>query len=139
MAAQSGASAGGQHAGLVGDFGHIGRAIVPRARGLGLEVVAYDPFPDEVFAKANNVVLCTFDELLRRSDIVSLHLPCTPETTDLINATSIGLMKHGAVLINTASGGLVDEQALADALASKKLSAAGLDVLKVEPTSITRC
>jgi phosphoglycerate dehydrogenase-like enzyme len=124
----------GNTLGLIG-LGRIGRAIVPRARALGLEILAYDPFPDEVFARANNIVLCSFDELLRRSDIVSLHLPCTAETTDLINAASIGLMKPGAVLINTARGGLVDEQALAEALTSKKLSAAGLDVLKVEPPS----
>lgn len=125
----------GNTLGLVG-LGRIGKAIVPRAKGLGLKVIAYDPFPDHAFADREHVKLCSLDELLGEADIVSLHLPCTAETTDLINAKSLAKMKRGAVLVNTARGGLVDEAALAEALASGQLSAAGLDVFKVEPLPV---
>jgi phosphoglycerate dehydrogenase-like enzyme len=122
----------GRTLGLVG-LGRIGQAVVPRAIGLGLQVIAYDPFPNEAFAGLHGVRLCTLDDLLAQSDIVSLHLPCTPETTNLINARSLARMKQDAVLINTSRGGLVDEASLYDALASGKLLAAGLDVFKTEP------
>jgi D-3-phosphoglycerate dehydrogenase / 2-oxoglutarate reductase len=122
----------GKTLGLVG-LGRIGKAIVPRAQGLGLKVIAYDPFPNEEFAAANNVWLCSFDELLAEADIVSLHLPATAETRDLINEKSLAKMKKTALLINTARGTLVDEDALFKALKSGKLWAAGLDVFKQEP------
>jgi D-3-phosphoglycerate dehydrogenase / 2-oxoglutarate reductase len=122
----------GHTLGLVG-LGRIGKAITPRAQGLGLDVIAYDPFPDTKFAADHGVRLRSLDELLAEADIVSLHLPCTPETTDIINAGTLAKMKPGAVFINTARGGLVDEPALLAALQSGHLSAAGLDVFKVEP------
>lgn len=122
----------GNTLGLVG-LGRIGKAIVPRALGLGLKVIAYDPMPDRKFAEAHGIRLLPLPELLAEADIVSLHLPCTAETTDLINARTIDQMKPGAVLINTARGGLVDEPALIEALKSGRLSAAGLDVFKTEP------
>jgi D-3-phosphoglycerate dehydrogenase / 2-oxoglutarate reductase len=117
---------------LVG-LGRIGKAMVPRAHGLGLSVVAFDPYADRDFAAKNHVKLLSFDELLAAADIVSLHMPCTAETTDLINRQSIAKMKSGAVLINTSRGGLVDETALLEALQSGRIFGAGLDVLKVEP------
>jgi len=122
----------GNTLGLVG-LGRIGRAMVPRAHGLGLAVVAFDPYADRDFAAKNNVRLVSFDELLSAADIVSLHMPCTKETTDLINRDSIAKMRRDAVLINTSRGGLVDEAALGEALAAGRLFGAGLDVLKVEP------
>jgi D-3-phosphoglycerate dehydrogenase / 2-oxoglutarate reductase len=122
----------GRTIGLVG-LGRIGQAVVPRAIGLGLKVIAYDPLPNEAFASLHGVRLCSLDELLSEADIVSLHLPCTPETTDIINVRTLARMKQGAVLINTSRGGLVDEQALTNALADGKLMAAGLDVFKTEP------
>ncbi|HEX3870848.1 MAG TPA: phosphoglycerate dehydrogenase [Pirellulales bacterium] len=122
----------GNTLGLVG-LGRIGRAIVPRAQGLGLTVIAHDPLADARFAADNNITLCSFDELLERSDIVSLHIPCTADTTDLMNARSLSRMKPRSVLINTARGGLVDEEALLVALTKGPLFAAGLDVFKVEP------
>lgn len=123
---------GGCTLGLVG-LGRIGRAMVPRAHGLGLKVVAFDPFADRDFAAKNNVRLVSFDELLAESDVVSLHMPCTAETTNLINRDSIAKMKRDAVLVNTSRGGLVDEDALLEALQTKRLFGAALDVLKVEP------
>lgn len=122
----------GNTIGLVG-LGRIGKAMVPRCKGLGLTVLAHDPYADAVFASEQGVRLCGFDELLRESDIVSLHMPCTPETTDLMNRRAFGLMKPRSVLINTSRGGLVDEEALAEALRDRPLFGAGLDVCKVEP------
>lgn len=122
----------GNTIGLVG-LGRIGRAMVGRAHGLGLHVVAYDPFADKDYAARNNIRLLSFDELLAASDIVSLHMPCTAETTNLINRQSIAKMKPHAVLVNTSRGGLVDEEALLEALQSNRLFGAGLDVLKEEP------
>jgi len=122
----------GRTIGLVG-LGRIGRAVVPRAIGLGLKVIAYDPYPDHKFAAEHGVELCEFDDLLARADIVSLHLPATAETRDLINRRTLGLMRQGSVLINTARGGLVDEEALVEALESGHLAGAGLDVFKIEP------
>jgi D-3-phosphoglycerate dehydrogenase / 2-oxoglutarate reductase len=122
----------GRTIGLVG-LGRIGQAVVPRAIGLGLEVIAYDPQPNDAFAGLHGVRLCALDELFAEADIVSLHLPCTPETVNLINAQSLKKMKSGSVLINTSRGGLVDEDALVEALTGGKLMAAGLDVFKTEP------
>lgn len=123
---------GGKTLGLVG-LGAIGKAVVPRAAGLGMKVIAFDPFPDQAFAAEHDVRLCTLDELLATADVVSLHAPSTPETADLINAQTLAAMKPGSILVNTARGSLVDEDALADALASKHLAAAALDVFKAEP------
>lgn len=122
----------GRTLGLVG-LGRIGQAVVPRALALGLKVIAYDPLPNAAFAEAHGVRLCSFDELLAEADIVSLHMPCTAETANLIDARALSRMRRGAVLVNTARGGLVDEAALADALESGHLLAAGLDVFKTEP------
>ena len=120
--------------GLVG-FGRIGRRLAELLSGFGVKVLAYDPYLNEQAAKERNVIPATLDELLAQSDIVSLHLPSTPETYHLINAESIAKMKDGAYLINTARGSLVDEQALYDALVSGKLSGAGLDVFEKEPVT----
>jgi D-3-phosphoglycerate dehydrogenase / 2-oxoglutarate reductase len=122
----------GNTIGLVG-LGRIGKAMVPRCKGLGLKVLGYDPFANPNWAAENQVELCSFEQLLARSDIVSLHMPCTRETTDLMNASTFARMKPGAVLINTSRGGLVDEDALAESLVSGHLFGAGLDVSKVEP------
>lgn len=125
----------GSTLGLVG-LGRIGKAMAPRAQGLGLSVLAYDPYADKDFAARNNVRLCTFEELLAASDIVSLHMPCTPETTHLINARTLKLMKPNSVLVNTSRGGLIDETALEEALRSGHLFGAGLDVFAEEPPPV---
>lgn len=122
----------GNTLGLVG-LGRIGKAMVPRAHGLGLKVVAYDPYPDREFAAKHDVQLLTLDELWGAADIISLHTPCTAENVNLINRQTLAKMKPNSVLINTSRGGLVDEEALHEALTSGKLFGAGLDVLKIEP------
>jgi D-3-phosphoglycerate dehydrogenase/(S)-sulfolactate dehydrogenase len=126
----------GRTIGLVG-LGRIGRAMVSRSMGLGLRVIAYDPMADREFAAKHGIELVSFEELLARADIVSLHLPATAETRDLINRRTLGLMRRGAVLINTSRGGLIDEDALVEALTSGQLAGAGLDVFKVEPLPTT--
>ncbi len=122
----------GKTIGLLG-LGRIGRATAWRCQGLGLNVIGYDPYADQAWAASQNVRLCSLDELLAESDIVSLHLPATAETFDLINRQTLAKMKPKSVLINTSRGALVDEAALAEALQSGHLMAAGLDVFKVEP------
>lgn len=118
--------------GIIG-LGRIGRAVATRAFGLGMQVLAYDPYPNKEFAEQWRVEMTGLDELLRRSDYVSLHLPMSAENRHLINDDTIAKMKQGAVLINTARGGLVDERALYSALKRGHLRGAGLDVFEVEP------
>jgi phosphoglycerate dehydrogenase-like enzyme len=119
---------GGKTVGLIG-YGEIPRRLAPALRALGAEVLYTARSPrvgEEMGWRA-------LDDLLAVADIVSLHVPLTPETAKLVNAASIARMKAGVVLVNTARGGLVDETALADALRSGRVAAAGLDVLAVEP------
>jgi phosphoglycerate dehydrogenase-like enzyme len=98
-----------------------------------MRVLACDPLPQLEFADQWRVELTSFDDLLGRSDYVSLHSPATAETRHLMNQESFGKMKPGSVLINTARGSLVDERALCQALKSGHLRGAGLDVFEVEP------
>lgn len=125
----------GKTLGLLG-LGRIGKEVVPRAQAFGVKVIAYDPQPDPVFPRSRSVELVGFDQLLERSDIVSLHLPCTPATANIIDRTTLAKMRPGSILINTARGGLVDEEALADALESGHLWGAGLDAFATEPPLI---
>ncbi len=122
----------GKTLGLVG-LGRIGKEVAPRAIALGMQVIAYDPVPDTLFASKHRIQLLSFHDLLERSDIVSLHLPCSAATDSMINRETIARMRKGAVLINTARGGLVDEPALEEALRSGHLWGAGLDAFRQEP------
>lgn len=122
----------GKTVGLVG-FGKIGQRLAKLLSGFDANIIAYDPYMNMEAAKALNVKPVSFDELLAKSDIVSLHLPNTPETRHTINSETIAKMKDKAVLINTARGALVDEKALYEALVSGKLLCAGLDVYEKEP------
>jgi phosphoglycerate dehydrogenase-like enzyme len=122
----------GKTIGLIG-LGRIGRAVAAKSRALGMNVLATDPAADATFAAAGDVRLCSLDELLAESDVVSLHVPATAQTIDLIDAAALGKMKPRAILINTSRGALVDEDALADAMQSGHLLGAALDVFKTEP------
>jgi len=122
--------------GIVG-LGRIGSRVAAIANGFGMRVVAFDPFlPDGRENAAGVELVESLDELLGRSDAVTLHLPLTMQTRHVINQATLALMHPGAILINTARGGLVDEAALVDALESGHLSGAGLDVLDPEPPSL---
>ena len=118
--------------GIVG-LGRIGKAIAQRAVPFGLHVLATEILPDEAFAAAHNVTLVPLDELLKRSDIVTLHVPKTPLTKNLIRRDTLALMKPTAFVINTSRGGVVHEKDLYDALVAKQIAGAGLDVFEVEP------
>ena len=122
----------GKLLGLIG-AGNIGSIVAAKAIGYGLHVQAYDPFLTEERAARLGVRKVELDTLLETSDIVSLHVPKTPETENIISATAINKMKKGAMLINCARGGLVDELALKAALESGHLKGAALDVYAVEP------
>ncbi|MEO8344804.1 MAG: D-2-hydroxyacid dehydrogenase [Betaproteobacteria bacterium] len=118
----------GSTLGLIG-FGALGRSVAKLGLAFGMQVIAYDPMPQAM----PEVRMTDVDDILRRSDIVSLHLPLTEETRNLIGREELARMKPGALLINTARGGLVDEHALADALRAGTIGGAGFDVLTMEP------
>lgn len=122
----------GNTLGIVG-LGRIGKAIAKRAIPFGLNVLATEIAPDLAFAAAHNVTLVPLEELLKRSDIVTLHVPKTPLTKYLIRRETLALMKPTALLLNTSRGGVVHEQDLYDALVAKRIAAAGLDVFEAEP------
>jgi D-3-phosphoglycerate dehydrogenase / 2-oxoglutarate reductase len=126
----------GRTLGLVG-LGRIGQAVATRARGLGMHVVATDPYPPTAFASEWQVALVELEELLAKSDYVSLHLPVSQGSRHLLNASTLAKMKPGSVVINTARGALIDEPALIAALQSGHLRAAALDVFEVEPLPAT--
>src|SRR5215467_9660791 len=122
----------GQVLGLIG-FGNIPRAVAPKAKAFGLKVVAYDPYAaKEVFATAG-VESVSFDDLLARSDFISVHAPLMPATRGLVNAAAFAKMKKCALIVNTARGPLIDEPALIAALDSGHLGGAALDVVTTEP------
>lgn len=116
--------------GFIG-FGRIGQKVAHYARSFGAKIIAHDPYAaDKSIAETSFV---SMDELLSQADIVSLHIPYTKENHHLVDRAALAKMKDGAILINTARGGLVDEAALANALQSGKLSAAAVDVFEEEP------
>jgi D-3-phosphoglycerate dehydrogenase / 2-oxoglutarate reductase len=121
----------GRALGLVG-FGNIPRVLAPKAKAFGLRVVTHDPYASQQ-ALAAGVESVSFDRLLEISDFVSIHAPLMPATRGLFNAEVFRKMKTGALLINTARGPLVDEDALVSALDSGRLGGAALDVVAVEP------
>ena len=122
----------GKTLGLVG-LGRIGAEVARRARALEMTLLAYDPFISEERAAQLSVRPVTFDELLRESDVVSLHMPLTDTTRNMVNAERLRQMRRGAWLINCARGGLVDEAALFKALEAGQIGGAALDVWAKEP------
>jgi D-3-phosphoglycerate dehydrogenase / 2-oxoglutarate reductase len=122
----------GRVLGLVG-FGNIPRALAPKAKAFGLRVVTHDPYMSQQALAAAGVEGMSFDRLLEISDFVSIHAPLMPATRGLFNVEVFRKMKKGALLINTARGPLVDEEALVSALDSGRIGGAALDVVAVEP------
>jgi D-3-phosphoglycerate dehydrogenase len=114
--------------GLVG-LGRIGRGVAQRLKGFETTILAFDEMPDQEYASANGVRFVDLPYLFRESDYISLHLPLTPSSRNLIGEAALACMKETAILVNTARGGLVDETALLQALRAGKIAGAGLDVL----------
>jgi D-3-phosphoglycerate dehydrogenase len=118
--------------GVVG-LGNVGRIVADRARGLGMRVVAFDPFISAEVAQKQEVELLGFDELLERADAISVHVPRSKETLGLLGREAFEKVRPGVLLVNAARGGIVDEEALAEALESGKVGGAALDVFAEEP------
>lgn len=124
----------GRTLGLIG-MGRIGKSVALRAAQFRLRLLAYDPFPDLVFARTHGVELVDLDTLLAEADYVTLHMPLMPSTKGLISRKTLSRMKPGSFLVNTSRGGLVVEEDLLAALQSGHLAGAGLDVFAQEPPS----
>jgi len=119
--------------GIIG-LGRIGRRVVPKARGFGMNIIAYDPYVDDDLFKMLSVGRKhELDELLRETDYVTIHAPLTPETYHMIDGRAFDSMKRTAIIVNTARGSIIDEQAFFNALKNGKISGAGIDVLEKEP------
>ncbi|WP_186438500.1 phosphoglycerate dehydrogenase [Cohnella terricola] len=118
--------------GILG-LGSIGKALARRAKGFNMQVLAYDLYPDHKFANEHGVMFADFETVIRSSDVISVHLALTPDTRHLIGAKELEWMKEETLLINTARGGIVDEDALFEALSRNRIAGAALDVFQVEP------
>jgi D-3-phosphoglycerate dehydrogenase len=118
--------------GVIG-LGRTGQATATRARAFRMNVIACDPYVDGTFARQHGIPLVGLDEVLTQSDFISLHVPLTPETRNLIRAETIAKMKPTAMLVNTSRGEVVHEADLVEALTAKRIAAAGLDVFEHEP------
>jgi D-3-phosphoglycerate dehydrogenase len=122
----------GQTLGVLG-FGKIAKALTSKVRALGMKVLVYDPYIEPELVSQNGADAVTLEQLLAEADVVSIHVPLSPATHNLIGKRELSQMKPTAFLINTSRGGIVDEQALALALKEGKLGGAALDVLSTEP------
>ncbi|MEA2696809.1 MAG: D-3-phosphoglycerate dehydrogenase / 2-oxoglutarate reductase [Myxococcales bacterium] len=122
----------GKTLGVIG-LGNIGRQVAERAVGLKMNVLGYDPYVSTGTALPGGVKVTALPELIEKSDFITLHVPMLPETKDLFNAATIAKMKKGSYLINVARGGIVDENAVLEALKSGHLAGAALDVFSKEP------
>jgi D-3-phosphoglycerate dehydrogenase len=122
----------GKTLGIIG-FGKIGRGVARRASGFNMKVLVYDICSCENLDTELDISFVDQETVIRQADFLSLHIPCNPETTNMICADNLAIMKPNAILINTARGRLVDEKALADALRKKVIAGAALDVLQHEP------
>jgi D-3-phosphoglycerate dehydrogenase len=114
--------------------GRIGASVAKRARAFGMDVIAYDPYVDEDNVRERGCEPVTFEELLAKSDFISVHAPLTPETKHILGAEAFGKMKKDVRIVCAARGGIIDEAALLDALTAGKVGGVGLDVFEVEPT-----
>lgn len=132
-----GTTLSGKAVGLIG-FGAVARDFAALLVPFGVRLLAHDPAPDRAAAERLGAKLVSLDELLLESDLVSVHAAMTDATKNLLDAGRLSLMKPGAILVNTARGGLVDEEALLAALDAGRLAGAGLDVFSVEPPKDSR-
>ncbi|MGY6650639.1 phosphoglycerate dehydrogenase [Amycolatopsis sp. TRM77291] len=132
--AYSGVEIQGKTIGVVG-LGKIGQLFAQRLAAFDTKLIAYDPYVSAARAAQLGIELVTLDELLERADAISIHLPKTPETKGLIGAEALKKTKQGVIIVNAARGGLIDEQALADAVSSGHVGGAGIDVFVTEPTT----
>ena len=122
----------GRTLGICG-LGRIGKSVALRGLAFGMKLLVYEPFPDAKFVAEHKIPLVSFEQLMRESDFVTMHVPLTAESKYMINKQSLGWMKPTAYYVNTARGGLQNEADLAEALKAKKIAGAGIDVFEIEP------
>jgi D-lactate dehydrogenase len=121
----------GKTAGIIGT-GKIGRIVAEILRGFGMRVLAYDPYPSKEWADEHEIIYSDWETLARESDVLSLHVPLTPETRQMVRRETIELMKPSAILVNVSRGQLIDTAALIQALKSRRLGGVALDVYEEE-------
>jgi len=129
---QMGHSLYGKTIGIIG-LGRIGKELVKLVQPFNVNIFAYEKYPDDDFIASHNIRLGSLEEVLSQSDVVSIHLPLMEETRNIIGAKELSLMKHNSILINTARGGLVDEDALISVLKEGTIAGAALDAFENEP------
>ena len=122
----------GKTIGIIG-LGAIGKSLARRAQGFSMKVLAYDPYMDVRWAEENGVRVCALDELTSESDVISLHVPLTDATRNIINRERIGKMRDGVIIVNTSRGGLIDLDAAADFVENGKIYGMGFDAFEKEP------
>lgn len=127
----------GKTLGIAG-LGAIGKVVARCARGFDMKIIAYDPFINEAYCSEHGIQPCSFEELLKRSDIITLHLPLNQDTWHFIDGRAIEQMKDGVILINASRGGIIDEEAACSALSSGKIAGMGLDAFEQEPPAGSR-
>ena len=133
-----GVELGGRTMGIVG-FGSIGQVVGAKASAMGMNVIAYDAMMPDDAPAWNNARRVSLPELIAEADVITLHCPLLPETRDLVGASEFASMRPGAILINSARGGIVNEAACAEALKSGSLGGAALDTLATEPIDAATC
>jgi D-3-phosphoglycerate dehydrogenase len=126
----------GKTLGIIG-FGKIGRGVALRARGFNMQILVNDVYVDQGLAKEYGVTFVDREQVIKEADFLTLHAPSTPETKNMIGTQQLQMMKKSAILVNTARGSLIDEQALAEALNNNEIAGAALDVLEHEPPKNT--
>ena len=136
---KAGVEISGKTWGMLG-FGATARALAKLLKGFDVTILAYDPFAkiDPEFAKETKTSLVSLDDVISRSDVISLHMPATPETTKVINSERLSKMRSHAVIVNVGRGELIDEVALEEALSSQAIAGAALDVREIEPPKDSR-
>ncbi len=122
----------GKTIGIVG-LGAIGKIVARCATGFAMKVLAYDPFINKEYCAENGIEISSFDDVMKKSDFISLHLPLTAETKNIVDERVFAMMKEGAILINASRGGIIDEVAAEKALKEGKLGGLGLDAFETEP------
>lgn len=122
----------GKTLGILG-LGAIGKSVAKRGQGFDMKVLAYDPYLDQAYAAAHDITPATFEEVMEGCDVVSLHLPLNDQTRHIVSRSVMERMKPGAIVVNSARGGLIDEEAAYDLLKAGRLGGLGLDAYEVEP------
>ena len=121
--------------GIIG-LGNIGKRVAKLTCGFDMKIIAYDQYKDEAYARENGIMYCSLEDLVKESDIISIHAPLMEETKGLISEAQFDMMKPTTIVINCARGGIVDEEALYRALKDGKIMGAGLDVFEDEPVKM---